>query len=325
MAPLAFLGKFLQVSGVFFLVGGGVAAPWVMEPLDRGPRRRPSGGRPVAAGRPPAAGIVLVGAGLVLLGPILTAAATTAGLQRQPGLGAFLQTLAIVLTRTGVGRVWLAGTLVALLLLGTAAAGRRTRGQGGRPIPPAVFHVLFLAAILLQSGGGHARTGSMPWLSWAATGAHLIAAAAWGGTLWLLALLPWRRLARSPAVSLASLNQLLLRMSRLGTGVVAVFLLTGTALALWYGLRPATMFTTVYGQSLAAKLVLFVLTGGTALINRWLLMPQLERLPAHDGAPSPRDRARLVRAVGLVLRLEAVGVLLVAAVTAWLTQQPPPM
>lgn len=319
MAPLAFLGKFLQVSGVFLLVGGGLAAPWVMEPVASGPRRRPTDSRPVVAG------MVAVGAGLVLIGLVLTVAATTAMLQRQPGLGAALQTMTTVITRTGVGRVWVAGAVVAGLLLGAAVSSFRTRRRGVGPLPSSLFHLLLIAAVLLQAGGGHARTGPVPWLSWTATGLHLAAAAAWGGSLWLLALLPWPRMARTPAVTLESLDQLLLRMSRLGTGAVIVFILTGSGLALWYGLRPATLFTTGYGQSLAAKLLLFFLTGATALINRWLLMPHVDRLSTPNRSASPQERGRLVRAVGLVLRLEAVGVILVAAVTAWLTQQQPPM
>lgn len=350
MAPLSFLGKFLQVSGVFLLMGGGLAGPWVMEPLADGSQRH-------TAGRRPMAGIVMVGASLVLVGLLVTAATTAAMVQRQPGLGAALQTMATVITRTSVGRLWLAGGLMAGLLLGAAVAGARTGHRGRRspagkawgrgapggtatpyhqwglgPLPSSLFYLLLLGVIFLQAGGGHARTGPAPWLSWAATGLHLTAAAAWGGSLWLLGLLPWARMARTPAVALAAVHELLSRMSRLGTGAVAVFLLTGSALAAWYGLRPAGLFTTAYGQSLAAKLLLFILTGATALINRWVLMPRLERMAGlgrssarPDPSLSPWGRARLMRAVGLVLRLEAVGVILVAAATAWLTQQPPPM
>jgi putative copper export protein/mono/diheme cytochrome c family protein len=136
--------------------------------------------------------------------------------------------------------------------------------------------------------------------------AHFGAAAAWAGALWYLGWLWPVRAAAGGEVAAAAR-----RLSSIGLGSVLVLFATGayaSQLHLW---GPPALAGTAYGRALLAKLCGVGIVLVVAAVNRWRLVPAAAR---------PAGSARLGRTV----RLEAVLLAGVFALTGLLTAQAPP-
>jgi putative copper resistance protein D len=112
---------------------------------------------------------------------------------------------------------------------------------------------------------------------------HLIAAAAWVGGVFPLALL-LNVARRHQTIEWASLTRdSVLRFSTLGIATVVTLLITGIVNAWLLVGSVRALFFTKYGQLLTLKLVVFGLMLMFAAVNRFFLTPQLSR-PTEDKA-----------------------------------------
>jgi putative copper export protein len=235
-----------------------------------------------------------IGGGLIVVGSLADVALAVYGLQGHLDPRLFVDYLGG--TRHGLAALVRIGLV--LLLLGSSAGPASLSRT-------AVNHTGFAAASLGLLGtiswAGHAGAAGLgPTLAGVV---HLAAAAAWGGSLVYLAVMPsqsgqWlaraaRRLSTVGAVSVALL---------IGTGVYAAFV------HLW---GPDALTRTPYGHTLLYKAAFAGLVWATAAVNRWRLLPALARGGAERG---------FIRGV----RIESVLLLGVFGLTGALTTQPPP-
>jgi putative copper resistance protein D len=183
-------------------------------------------------------------------------------------------TLWTVLLQTDFGRDWLLRAVLACLLAGVFARLRSASPIGSRWIKSALV-ILSAALVGTLAWAGHAAggVGLEAIVHPAADVLHLVAAAAWVGTLVPLALLLGA--AGSDAASLAIARTATVRFSTLGIISVATLLATGTING-WYlsGSVPA-LFGTYYGRLLLTKIALFFGMVAIAAVNRLRFTPRL--------------------------------------------------
>lgn len=148
---------------------------------------------------------------------------------------------------------------------------------------------------------------------------HLLAAALWVGALGALVFLVLdTRVTRDAAVS-SRLHAALAGFSGWGTLAVGLLVVTGVANS-WFLVGPThlgSLFTTLYGCLLLAKLGLFAAMAVLAGVNRWRLTPALNASGVVDLAPA-------VAALRRSLALESVAGVLVLLAVAWLGTLAPP-
>ena len=149
---------------------------------------------------------------------------------------------------------------------------------------------------------------------------HLLAAGVWIGALFALGLLLFRRTSAMSGEHVILSHRTLEGFSMVGTVVVAVIVLSGLVNS-WILIGPANilaLFTTLYGQLLLAKLVLFAGMLVLAWANRFRLTPALAtalRAEDHEGA---------VQALRRSLLLETAAALGILLFVAWLGLLAPP-
>jgi putative copper resistance protein D len=150
---------------------------------------------------------------------------------------------------------------------------------------PALCSTLGLMVAIAWTGHAGATLGEMGNLHLIVDVLHLLAAAAWVGGVFPLALL-LASARRHQTIEWASLTRdAVLRFSTLGIITVGTLLVTGIVNAwLLVGSVRALLFTK-YGQLLTLKLMVFGLMLMFAAVNRFCLTPQL--------APPTEDKARL--------------------------------
>ncbi|PZA08661.1 MULTISPECIES: CopD family protein [unclassified Meiothermus] len=209
------------------------------------------------------------------------------------------------LTQTQQGQLLLLRLLLVAVLLALGL---------GRPYPlerPAfVLTALGLLATLTLT----AHAGAQGGLALPGHLVHTAVVVAWGGSLLALGLLWDGHPELRPAVE---------RLSKLGEVAVVVFVLSGSLLALIHlGGRQehfaislpraaANLTASDYGAALMRKLLGVAATLGTAALNRWWLLPRVQ---------SGNRRAWL----GRLIRLEALLLLGVLALTGFLASTSPP-
>ncbi len=217
--------------------------------------------------------------------------ASAAAMAGTPLFPADAELLATLLRDTPIGTVlaWRGAALAIVLLL--LAVVPRT--------PALALAGAGAAATLAGVGHAGAGEGAAGWLHCLADGLHAVAAAGWFGAL--LALtggVIWR-------VSSYRSTYALHRFSIFGTVFVATLVVTGainTVMIAGLAALPA-LATTLYGQLLIAKLVLF---GGMLLLaasNRWRLTPRLMR---EGAAAIPALRRSLVVETAFALAIMVV-------------------
>lgn len=175
-------------------------------------------------------------------------------------------TLQLVLFRTQFGRVWIVVLAIAAAMLLAIAVPWRLRGRV----------LLALSAALLAALGlvGHLAAADS-WLGFAGRASqvvHLLAAAFWIGSL--VPLLLCLRRARN-AGGLREAELALQRFSGLGHLAVALTLATGLFNTWMLVGGSALDLASPYQALLAGKIGLVLLMIGLALLNRYVLLPEL--------------------------------------------------
>ena len=246
---------------------------------------------------------------IVTVAAAVAAVASVAGsawqaiLEAGTGVGALADTRALtgVLT-SGFG----SSTVVRLVgLTGIGLAAPRLWSRPAAWISSAGA-LLVVGSFLLT---GHAAASSPQALVTIADLAHTAAGAVWFGGLVLLLVALRRRRTEGDALGAAAL---VARFSELATIAVIAVVAAGTALA-WAEVRAVRALTsTAYGWTLLVKLVLVGLIVAGGAYNHRRLVPAIKARTADAWGTLRR-----------VVRLEAVGIVAVLAVTAVLTNLVP--
>ncbi|GAA1476572.1 copper resistance CopC/CopD family protein [Nocardioides aestuarii] len=196
-----------------------------------------------------------------------------------------------------------AGLGAAVSLLGdTTPAGPR------RWLAPAAAAVALLGPVVV----GHTRAYQPTSLLVASDAVHLLAGATWLGGLvglWL----SLRALAGRERLAAETLA----RFSTVAGGLVLAVAATGTVLA-WRILDGWAPFVgTTYGRLLLVKIGLALVVAGLGGWNRFRLLPRVRAAAGHD------DRTATAGAVTRTVRVEALVVVVLLAVTGFLVNQSP--
>ncbi|HEX4233799.1 MAG TPA: copper homeostasis membrane protein CopD [Caldimonas sp.] len=216
--------------------------------------------------------LLAIASGLAWLG---LEAAAMSGQPLQRALGR--QTLGTVIAETDFGQVWLARTVLSVVLAAFLAVASR------RPAPTARRAVLALctivAAALLASvalvGHANAEHGGQRGIHLAADAVHLLAAGAWLGTLVPLVALLGRSGAASDGQELDAVADAVHRFSLLGVLAVSALVVTGIINASFTVATISALLTTDYGHLLLLKLALVGGMLALAANNRTRLTPSL--------------------------------------------------
>lgn len=182
--------------------------------------------------------------------------------------------LGTVLLQTGFGRDWLCRLALACLLglmLAPALSARKARAAPFRA--PAVALAAGLAGSLAWAGHAAGGEGVEGVVHPAADFLHLVAAAAWVGTLLPLALLLVA--AGGDAASVAVARLAVGRFSNWGIVSVATLLVTGSINTWYLAGSVAALTRTEYGHLLLIKIALFLIMVAVAAVNRLVLTPRL--------------------------------------------------
>ncbi len=265
-------------------------------------------------------------------------AATVAGVFLQAalvtglGVAAFARPEALAATMTSSFGL---ASVVAVLGLAVILVGLRRRP--GRLATVGLAGAAVLVGSFLLTG--HTMTSEPRWLVMAADAAHTAAAAAWFGGLVLLAVaLRRRRLVDDPLGAAG----MVARFSALATVALVAVSVAGVTLA-WVEVRALrALFSTTYGWTLVAKVVLFAAVLALGAYNHRRLVPAIaraggmnlaragrHRLPVPAGGstaaarPVTEDSVRAWRLLRRTVRLEVAGLLAVIAATAVLVNLQP--
>lgn len=203
-----------------------------------------------------------------------------------------------VLTETRFGQVWVLRFVLALLL---AVLLPWPRMRALQLAAAALFAAL--PAWVGHAGAGLGASGAA---QLAADGVHLLAAAAWLGSLPALALTLWDGWHRR--MSGPDMARVTTRYSRLGMVCVAALLASGIINS-WYLLgSPDALLAGDYGRLLLLKIGLFLIMVGVAAVNKWRLTPRLSN-PAAVGALFRNSLVEIGLGFGVVVVVAVVGTL----------------
>jgi putative copper resistance protein D len=192
-------------------------------------------------------------------------------------------TLPIVLLRTHYGRVWFArlGALV-VLWIGWGVGRRHLQVQ-------TILASMLVAGCLIaltRSLSGHAADWGDVTPAVIMDGLHLLAAGLWGGGLLALAYTVLPVVSRYADVRRLLLADLARRFATLASLALAVVLLTGCANAWVQVGSMRALWTTPYGRTLLAKLLLVCLVVLLGAVNHYLYVPLLQQQAGRSVAGS---------------------------------------
>ena len=195
------------------------------------------------------------------------------------------------------------GLGVVLALLGLLVAVTLVERNGTIAVAGAVVAAASFAT------NGHTRAGSSVALATISDITHLLAAAAWGGGLVLLALyLRARR--RTEGGDQTGTVALVGRFSTLATVMVILVGISGTALA-WIEVGSLDALTsTGYGRLLLVKVAVVAVIAGLGVYNHFRLVPALSRGKVTASLAQLRSTL-LIEAVGLAAVIALTSVLVV--------------
>lgn len=298
------LGLYLDLMALF-----GIAA-FALYAL-RGEERRFDGA--IALG-PWLWGSAVLGA-LLSLGGLLVLAAGMAGV---PLASVDLASVEMIVGATSVGMAWIV-RMAALLLAFIAAIALRRRPAAALPLVAGAGAIAL--ASLAWGGHGAMDEAAIGWVHLTADIGHLLAAGIWVGALLALLLLVFRRRDLVDRDHLILSHRALAGFSLDGTLTVAAIIVSGLVNS-WLLVGPANILklpSSLYGQLLIAKLLLFGAMAALAATNRFRLVPEFERSLASV------DDAAALRALRRSLAIETGCAVAVLALVAWLGTLEPPM
>lgn len=223
------------------------------------------------------------------------------------------ETIAMVATAPGVGTAFVVRTSALILALLVAQRAMSTTAL----TLTAAAGALALAS-LAWNGHGAMNEGVEGWVHLAADIAHLLAAGIWFGALVALVLLVSRRATTRAHLILA--HQALHGFSSTGTLAVGVLVVSGL-ISSWVLVGPdnvGNLGTSLYGQLLLAKLLLFGLMLMLAGLNRFRLTP------AFAGALNTGDTRGSLRALRRSLAVETLCAIAILGLISWAGILAPP-
>ncbi len=261
--------------------------------------------------------LLLSSALVAMLSGFLWFAFAAASMSGDPSDLADMEILWTVARDTGFGIVWTGRMLLAVTIAFVTALRLLPRGPVRQNLMIAI-----LAAVLLASlaGIGHTQVeeGWAGIVHVASDAAHLLAAGAWLGGLIPLAFILVRHGKTSCEVGLV--DQVLLRFSGMGYFAVATLVATGLVNS-WFlvGSVPG-LLATPYGQTLLAKLVLFVGMLALAVANRFWLVPAMGNI--RPGVPENEASLWRRRLRNHVVGEQLLGMMILFIVSVLGTMQP---
>jgi putative copper export protein len=244
-------------------------------------------------------------------------------------LAEVLSVVPTVLLRTHLGRSWIL-RWVAVAVLAVTVMTRAARSSR-----PSSYVMLCCALVVsaMDSASGHASDAGdlsiaeiMDWL-------HLVAALVWAGGLLVLSGVILPRLLKHGDRAARSLARIASRFSKIAGATVALIALTAPYQAWAYGGSVEDLLHSLYGRTVVAKIILFLLLLALGAFNRFVGVPGLQewaglatrrqgvmgrlvrraQLPFAGDAGGSRAAARFARTVKLEALL-VLAVLLCAAV-----------
>ena len=240
---------------------------------------------------------------LVALGSLISLVAQTAVMAGSLAVAVKPASLSFMVSGTALGMAMLARGIVALFALLVVVVLKPGKALQGLMVAAG----LIVAASFAWTGHAGSTEGTGGLVHVSADVIHAIAAALWLGSLGALTVLLLRRTGPDDRAIHRSLNG----FAGLGTLAVSLLVLTGLVNS-WFLVSPARvgdLGSSLYGQLLIAKLVLFGLMLALAASNRFRLTPALgSALDAADTSASALSELKrsLVLETGLGLALLGV-------------------
>jgi copper resistance protein D len=298
--PIVF-ARFIHYAATLSLTGVSFFVVFVLDPAVR----NAGGSGTIKALRPPLAALAWTSLAFALISGAAWFVLTAASMSGESVADAVSPNILwTVLSQTDFGNDWLLRFVLACAIAAVLVPLLSPRG-----VRPAWLKA---AAAILSA----AFVGSIAWAGHAIGGQgvegvlhpvadvlHLIAAAAWLGTLVPLALL--LGLAGNDAAALATARAATLRFSTLGIVTVGTLLCTGLVNT-WYLVgSPAALTGTEYGRLLLVKIALFLIMVTIASVNRLELTDRLveAQSPAavNDARRKLRRNATVEASIGAVI------------------------
>ena len=249
---------------------------------------------------------------------MLSIAAMTASMMAVPLFEVDFASIGVMIFETPMGIAWMVRVIA--LLAALIVAFRISANSG---LPKLLF-VAFALAIALSSvawtGHGAASEGATGTAQLIADIAHLLGAGAWLGALAALTIILFSGKEALNEGYLNMAHRLLNDFSVAGTIIVAVVLGSGLVNS-WMLVGPQNVLiihTTLYGQLLIAKLLLFGIMLFLASVNRFKLTPRYKRALQGGGTSSAVVELRKS------LLLEFGIAVVILGLVAWLGTLEPP-
>ena len=220
----------------------------------------------------------------------------------------------VVLLQTDFGRDWLARFVLACLLAATFVPFLSAQGVKSVWIKVvAVALAVGVAGTLAWAGHAVGGSGIEAIAHPAADFLHLVAAAAWVGTLLPLALV--LAAAGRDAVSVAIARTAAVRFSAFGIASVGTLLVMGS-INTWYLLGSfAALTDTDYGRLLLIKVALFFGMVAIAAVNRLHFTPRLAQVANASATQDALRQLRRNSLIELVIGTIIIGIVAVLGVT----------
>ncbi len=294
--------RFVHYAATIALTGVGFFVVFILDPATRSAGGDP---RTIKALRPPLAIIAWSSFGFALVSGAAWLVLTAASMSGKTVADAVSPNILwTVLSQTDFGNDWLLRFVLACAI--AAVLVPLLAAQSAQPAWRKAAAVILSAAFVGSiAWAGHAIGGEglEGVLHPAADVLHLIAAAAWLGTLVPLALLLGRT--GNDAAALATARAATLRFSILGIISVGTLLCTGLVNT-WYLVgSPAALTGTDYGRLLLVKIALFLIMVTIASVNRLELTDRLveEHSPAavNDARRKLRRNATVEATIGAAI------------------------
>jgi copper resistance protein D len=221
-----------------------------------------------------------------VLRQLLTAAETAA----VPPLGLPVRTVGDFTLQTVAGRAGLLSVGAAAVVCAIAASGRRS--------PPLAVTAAGAAAVGIAARAVSGHLSESPWGA-VAVALHVLAAAAWCGSLAALAVTVTHR---------GQWARVLPRFAQLALVCVTVLLASGALGAVLAAGTPARWYASGYGRVQVAKVVLAIALVVLAWRNRTGWLPAARRHKASAGLSQSRSAAELVLMVAALTMAAALAV-----------------